>query len=237
MKKNLLFLFFTLWSIIGFSQGVGINTDGSNPDASSLLDIKSTSKGILIPRMTLSERTSISSPATGLLVYQTNGTSGFYFYDAQVFTFIKTLERSARGELEITDVNRVYLEQRKLIRSFLKFGWVNHIFEVLEECEDLIQRENYWITYFNSQKEGLNGRIGGKYGSTFIYPEEAKIIKSKKMKEIWSNSGVKRKWEKPIIHLETQNIYPSMKSACLHFNISSTKLRKYLGENVLFSYI
>ena len=81
MKKNLLFLFFTLWSIIGFSQGVGINTDGSNPDASSLLDIKSTSKGILIPRMTLSERTSISSPATGLLVYQTNGTSGFYFYD------------------------------------------------------------------------------------------------------------------------------------------------------------
>ena len=129
------------------------------------------------------------------------------------------------------------LEQRKLIRSFLKFGWVNHIFEILEECDNLIEKENYWIIYFNSQEEGLNGRIGGKYGSTFIYPEEAKIIKSKKMKEIWSNSGVKRKWEKPIIHLETQNIYPSMKSACLHFNISSTKLRKYLGENVFFSYI
>jgi hypothetical protein len=129
------------------------------------------------------------------------------------------------------------LEQRKLIRSFLKFGWVNHVFEILEECDDLIEKENYWIVYFNSQEEGLNGRIGGKYGSTFIYPEEAKIIKSKKMKEIWSNSGVKRKWEKPIIHLETQKTYPSMKSACLHFNISSTKLRKYLGENVFFSYI
>ena len=80
MRKILSILFIIL-SFGLLAQGVAINTDGSNPNSSSILDVKSNSKGILIPRMTLSERNSISSPASGLLVYQTNGTSGFYFYD------------------------------------------------------------------------------------------------------------------------------------------------------------
>lgn len=62
-----------------FGQNVGINDNGSNPDTSAMLDVSSSSKGFLVPRMTLSERESISSPATGLIVYQTDGTSGFYY--------------------------------------------------------------------------------------------------------------------------------------------------------------
>ncbi|MDQ2769447.1 MAG: hypothetical protein M3Y54_02975, partial [Bacteroidota bacterium] len=58
---------------------VGINTP--TPNASSVLDLVSTSKGLLVPRMTTAQRTAIASPATGLLVYQTNGTTGFYVYD------------------------------------------------------------------------------------------------------------------------------------------------------------
>lgn len=50
------------------------------PNASSLLEIKSTSKGLLIPRMTLAQRNAIVSPAAGLLIYQTNNTQGFYYY-------------------------------------------------------------------------------------------------------------------------------------------------------------
>lgn len=61
------------------AQNVAINTDGSNADNSAMLDIKSTDKGMLIPRMTAAQRNLIASPATGLLVYQTDGTSGFYF--------------------------------------------------------------------------------------------------------------------------------------------------------------
>jgi hypothetical protein len=80
MRKILSILFIIL-SFGLLAQGVAINTDGSNPNSSSILDVKSNSKGILIPRMTLSERNSISSPASGLLVYQTDGTNGFYFYD------------------------------------------------------------------------------------------------------------------------------------------------------------
>jgi hypothetical protein len=79
--KKLLFLLFTLVSLNYFSQGVAINNDGSSPNSSAILDVKSTSKGILIPRMTQSERSAITSPASGLMVYQTNGTIGFYFYD------------------------------------------------------------------------------------------------------------------------------------------------------------
>ncbi len=63
------------------SVGVAINNDNSDPDNSAILDVKSTSQGILIPRMTESERDNISSPAIGLLVYQTNGSAGFYYHD------------------------------------------------------------------------------------------------------------------------------------------------------------
>ena len=48
---------------------VGINTDGSDPDASAILDIKSTDKGLLIPRMTTTQRNDINAPRTGLMIY------------------------------------------------------------------------------------------------------------------------------------------------------------------------
>lgn len=49
-----------------------INTDESNPDNSAMLDVKSANKGVLIPRMTCTERDAILNPANGLMVYCTN---------------------------------------------------------------------------------------------------------------------------------------------------------------------
>ncbi len=69
-----------------FAQGMGVNTDNSNPDASAILDVKSTTQGMLVPRMTQSQRNLIATPATGLLVYQTDGTAGFYFYNGTAWT-------------------------------------------------------------------------------------------------------------------------------------------------------
>ncbi len=60
------------------SGAAGIGT--TTPNSSSLLEIKSTTKGLLIPRMTQTQRNAIVSPAKGLLIYQTNGTPGFYYY-------------------------------------------------------------------------------------------------------------------------------------------------------------
>ena len=59
------------------AQNVGIGT--ATPDASAVLDLTSTGKGMLVPRMTAAQRAAIASPANGLLVYQTNGFFGFWY--------------------------------------------------------------------------------------------------------------------------------------------------------------
>ncbi|PLX06808.1 MAG: hypothetical protein C0596_13975 [Marinilabiliales bacterium] len=82
MKKSFhasLLLFLLVLSINVSGQGVAINTDGSNADNSAMLDIKSTNAGILVPRLTQAQRNSISNPATGLLIFQTDNTPGFYY--------------------------------------------------------------------------------------------------------------------------------------------------------------
>ncbi len=59
-------------SFLGFAQ-IGIGT--TSPDASSVLDMTSTTQGVLIPRMTTTQREAISAPAIGLQVYDTTTTS------------------------------------------------------------------------------------------------------------------------------------------------------------------
>jgi hypothetical protein len=77
MKKIFVFIMMILLnSSLLFSQ-VSINTDGSAPDNSAMLDIKSVSKGLLPPRMTHAELTAIPNPADGLIVYCIDcGTTG-----------------------------------------------------------------------------------------------------------------------------------------------------------------
>ncbi len=58
---------------------VGIGT--TTPAASALLDLTSTSKGMLIPRMTAAQKTAIATPSTGLLIFQTDAPAGFYYYN------------------------------------------------------------------------------------------------------------------------------------------------------------
>ncbi|WP_146133091.1 beta strand repeat-containing protein [Arcticibacter pallidicorallinus] len=74
---------------------VGIGT--LTPDQSAQLDVASTSKGVLIPRITASQRSGINSPATGLLVYQTDGSAGFYFYDNGWQRLVKNTELTTGG--------------------------------------------------------------------------------------------------------------------------------------------
>ena len=69
---------------------VGIGT--TKPNASSLLEIKSTNKGLLIPRMTQAQRNAIASPANGLLIYQTDNTKGFYYFDGSAWKAVSTVK-------------------------------------------------------------------------------------------------------------------------------------------------
>ncbi len=68
--------------------------------------------------------------------------TGLYMYDGTVFDIIKTLKPSKRGELEITDVNNIYLKQGMLTYSILKGYWgdagtFNSLFEASKMIKDM----------------------------------------------------------------------------------------------------
>ena len=73
MKKALAILVFLAITITNIAQNVGIGT--TTPAASALLDLSSTSKGLLPPRMTTTERNAITTPATGLVIFNTTTNS------------------------------------------------------------------------------------------------------------------------------------------------------------------
>ncbi len=107
MKKTFLTLFIlTVSSLVAFSQRVGSNDDGSNPDNTAMLDIKSTSKGFLTPRMSKTQRDAISSPATGLLIYQTDNTPGFYYYNSSSWATLSVTSSSIWNKIGST--NNIY---------------------------------------------------------------------------------------------------------------------------------
>ena len=85
MKQFIYLLIIIFYGNAMNAQNVAVNTDGSSAHTSALLDIKSTSKGMLIPRMTTVQRTAINSPATGLLVYDTDANS-FWFFNGDMWT-------------------------------------------------------------------------------------------------------------------------------------------------------
>jgi len=82
MKKILLLLLIALNLKEAFSQNIGINATGALPHTSAMLDVNSTNKGVLMPRMTTAQRTAIASPATGLLVFDLDK-STIYLFDGQ----------------------------------------------------------------------------------------------------------------------------------------------------------
>lgn len=77
---NLLAPAMVLFGLSASAQNVAINSTGAAPSSSAMLDISSTTSGLLIPRMTTAQRTAIASPAQGLVVYDTS-LNLFYYYD------------------------------------------------------------------------------------------------------------------------------------------------------------
>ena len=65
--------------ITNTGNNVGIGTN--SPSSSAILSLNSTTQGLLIPSLTQTQRNSISSPATGLLIFQTDNSPGFYFFN------------------------------------------------------------------------------------------------------------------------------------------------------------
>ncbi|MEI7661600.1 MAG: hypothetical protein WCK34_05370 [Bacteroidota bacterium] len=72
MKHGVIFLLAILLEAVTLHAQVSINTGNAAADPSAMLDVTSSAKGVLIPRMTAAERDAISSPANGLLVFCTD---------------------------------------------------------------------------------------------------------------------------------------------------------------------
>ena len=87
MKNTFLLtaIIITLAITTNINAQVGIGVSTTNIDHSAQLDVVSTTKGFLPPRMTEVQKNAISNPASGLLVYQTDVISGYYYYDGSVW--------------------------------------------------------------------------------------------------------------------------------------------------------
>ena len=93
-------------TILSFDNEVNAQVKiGDNPatiNSSSLLELESADKGILVPRMTKAQKDAISSPATGLLVFQTDSTPGFQCYSG------------AAWEIMLMDTSKTFTKSRNL---------------------------------------------------------------------------------------------------------------------------
>lgn len=93
----------------GLSQNIGINTSGATPNASAGLDISFTDKGLLIPRVNianLNAASPITAPATSLLVYNTNTTTGlgYYYWDGSKWVSLNSNDWKTTGNAGTTPV-------------------------------------------------------------------------------------------------------------------------------------
>jgi hypothetical protein len=99
------------------AQNIGINPTGTSPNASAMLDVAASDKGILIPRVSLTSTTdvtTIANPATSLLVYNTNtgminGSEGFYYWNGAQWTKIQDASSTNNNSLWMANGNNIYI--------------------------------------------------------------------------------------------------------------------------------
>ena len=77
--------------------------------------------------------------------------TGLYMYDSTVFDKIRKIKPSSRGELEITDVNNLYIEENSLQYGVLEGPWLDAgTFDSLLEASNRIREMNYRLSFENS---------------------------------------------------------------------------------------
>ena len=89
--------------------------------------MESTSQGFLAPQMTNAQRNAIVSPATGLLIYQTNSSQGFYYYNGTNWVAVSGANKTLSNLTSPTALNVDLLPGNDNARSFgsATTGWRN----------------------------------------------------------------------------------------------------------------
>ena len=167
MKNIFTLLAAVLLTATTYAQ-IGINNE--TPDASAALDITSTTGGLLVPRMTETQRDAISPAATGLMIYQTDGTVGFYYYNGSSWEGYYS-----KNEVDTLIANLQTQITNNAIRvgDFHQGGVVFHIFEdgdtgyVAGETHGLIaavQDQSSGIRWYNGSYD-TTGATGTAIGT------------------------------------------------------------------------
>lgn len=126
MKNFIVVSILTIFSITLNAQNVGINT--TTPDHSAALDVTSSTKGLLAPRMTTTQRNAITNPAKGLLVFD-NDDNQFFFHDGTNWVKISLETDPKVGALDnnfMPKWNGTTLENSTLFQSGANLG-VNNV--------------------------------------------------------------------------------------------------------------
>lgn len=110
-----IFLFLLCLTAATLHAQVGINATGADPDSSAMLDVSSTDKGMLMPRMTTAQRDAITGPATGLIIYNLD-VRVFQSYDGTAWRNLSSPWQQSGDSIyfkaNTVDVNLVTIGQR-----------------------------------------------------------------------------------------------------------------------------
>lgn len=170
MKKIIVAIAFLYAANEISAQSFAINTDGSTANASALLDVKSTNKGILVPRMSKLQKNAIPSPVAGLLIFQNAPDSvGFHYYDGAKWLWLpasNSLDTIAWKTAGNTGTNTS-----------------NHFFGTLDNVPLSFRQNNKWIgrldatakNYFIGAASGFNniGNNNVAIGDSVAYNSNA----------------------------------------------------------------
>lgn len=155
MKKIYILLLLNCIGHVALSQSIGVGTN--TPHSSAVLDISSTSKGLLVPRMSSLQRSQINSPLKGLLVFD-NDTNGFWFYNGTSWQ-----ELSGGGEAAA-----VFASTNGTVHNTQNVGTDNFLFgktTMPANGESLTES----VFYFNTAKRAF--RAGRLFESAYGSPD------------------------------------------------------------------
>ncbi|MBL0145106.1 MAG: hypothetical protein IPP48_04485 [Chitinophagaceae bacterium] len=153
MRVSFIFFLIIVFIQSTNAQSFAINTDGSTANASAILDVKSTDKGVLVPRISKLQRNAIATPAIGLLVFQNAPDSvGFYYYNGTSWLWLATASNisgwTTTGNAGTdTAVNFIGTTDNMPLRFKQNNGWVGQL--------DFNQG-----TYFIGKNAGKNNTSG-----------------------------------------------------------------------------
>jgi hypothetical protein len=165
-----LFISLLLLQVMQFAQAQSVGIGTPSPNASAQLDITSTTKGLLIPRMTSAQRLAITTPAAGLMVYETT-TSSFWFYNGSVWNQIGTggvspwtvsgtsIYNSNTGNVGIGI--SAPLQKFHLLGDFQQDNGA----VILNNAGAIVQFQNAGVNKLFLQQSGNNLRIGTNSGN------------------------------------------------------------------------